>query len=64
LRGGRLEMLDKKVNRYSASPLVPVVSFLFPAKLQNRLSLEVVFLHVEALTASMARIPELANRVN
>jgi len=27
-RGERLEMLDKKVNRYSASPLVPVVSFL------------------------------------
>ena len=32
VRGGRLEMLDKKVNRYSASPLVPVVSFLSSSK--------------------------------
>ena len=32
VRGGRLEMLDKKVNRYSASPLLLVVSFLSSSK--------------------------------
>jgi hypothetical protein len=64
VRGERLEILDKKVNRYSASPLVAVVSFFLPAKLQNHLSLEAVFLHVGALTGSMARRPELTNRVN
>jgi hypothetical protein len=32
LRGGGLEMLDKIVNRYSANPLVPVVSFISSSK--------------------------------